>query len=94
MLKEDDSGWWQGEVDGRIGWYVEREGGGRKGRKGGGERERCWWQSEINWVIGWYVEREGGREEGRGERERGQTVDKSWTNYLTNMRAAGSHSTT
>lgn len=21
VLKEDDSGWWQGEVDGRIGWF-------------------------------------------------------------------------
>lgn len=21
VLKEDDTGWWQGEVDGRIGWF-------------------------------------------------------------------------
>ena len=21
VLKEDDSGWWQGEVNGRIGWF-------------------------------------------------------------------------
>jgi len=21
VLKEDESGWWQGEVDGRVGWF-------------------------------------------------------------------------
>jgi len=21
VLKEDDSGWWQGEINGRIGWF-------------------------------------------------------------------------